>query len=102
LEQTQYGRGQLPPDGNIFQATQHTVAAGETLTAIARKHYNDGNKWKLIANVNKIDNGDVLREGQELIIPPLPEEGRFHTEAYDHITDNPFLAAVDNPLSTFS
>ncbi|MEX6691205.1 von Willebrand factor type A domain-containing protein [Danxiaibacter flavus] len=26
----------------------------------------------------------------------------FNTESYDHITDNPFLKAKDNPLSTFS
>jgi len=26
----------------------------------------------------------------------------FHTEAYDHIIDNPFLAVSNNPLSTFS
>src|SRR5258708_7121258 len=26
----------------------------------------------------------------------------FNTEAYDHIVDNPFLAAARNPLSTFS
>jgi Ca-activated chloride channel family protein len=26
----------------------------------------------------------------------------FHTEAYDRIQDNPFLAAAQNPLSTFS
>ena len=26
----------------------------------------------------------------------------FHTEAYDRILDNPFLAAAQNPLSTFS
>src|SRR5687767_14074607 len=26
----------------------------------------------------------------------------FNTEAYDHIADNPFLHAKENPLSTFS
>ncbi len=26
----------------------------------------------------------------------------FNTEAYDHLVENPFLAAADNPLSTFS
>jgi Ca-activated chloride channel family protein len=26
----------------------------------------------------------------------------FNTEAYDHIADNPFLAVMENPLSTFS
>ena len=28
--------------------------------------------------------------------------GDFNTEAYDHILDNPFLDAAQNPLSTFS
>ncbi len=28
--------------------------------------------------------------------------GDFHTEAYDRIQDNPFLAAAQNPLSTFA
>jgi Ca-activated chloride channel family protein len=35
--------------------------------------------------------------------PELDRTGaRFHTEAYDRIQDNPFLAAAQNPLSTFS
>lgn len=36
---------------------------------------------------------------------PLPEEPidpNMNTEEYDHIEDNPFLAAKKNPLSTFS
>jgi Ca-activated chloride channel family protein len=33
----------------------------------------------------------------------VPDEaGRFHTEAYDAIVENPFLEAARNPLSTFS
>ncbi|MGQ0634643.1 MAG: vWA domain-containing protein [Planctomycetaceae bacterium] len=40
-------------------------------------------------------------------VPPddgiAPEEAVVHnTEAYDHVTDNPFLASSRNPLSTFS
>lgn len=30
------------------------------------------------------------------------KKGKFNTEAYDHIVDNPFLDAGQNPLSTFS
>lgn len=33
---------------------------------------------------------------------PEITEGRFNTEAYDQVVENPFLAAVRNPLSTFS
>src|SRR5262249_36055141 len=30
------------------------------------------------------------------------EKGEFNTARYGHIEENPFLAATDNPLSTFS
>jgi Ca-activated chloride channel family protein len=32
----------------------------------------------------------------------LPIDREFNTEAYDHIVENAFLAALQNPLSTFS
>ncbi len=41
---------------------------------------------------------DSLRDQ---ILPPAPT-GRFNTESYDHIQDNPFLRVADNPRSTFS
>ncbi|MDR2210980.1 MAG: VWA domain-containing protein [Spirochaetaceae bacterium] len=31
-----------------------------------------------------------------------PGEGNFTTDEFDHIVDNPFLRAAENPLSTFS
>ncbi len=35
--------------------------------------------------------------------PPVPRQrGSFNTETYDYISDNPFLDAAQNPLSTFS
>jgi Ca-activated chloride channel family protein len=34
-------------------------------------------------------------------LPERPPSG-FNTESYDHRTDNPFLVARDNPISTFS
>src|SRR5690606_34761931 len=33
---------------------------------------------------------------------PSADPDSFNTEAYDHIAENPFLAAATNPLSTFS
>lgn len=30
------------------------------------------------------------------------DSSQFNTESYDHVDDNPYLAAKDNPLSTFS
>ncbi|MGE5191059.1 MAG: von Willebrand factor type A domain-containing protein, partial [Deltaproteobacteria bacterium] len=50
---------------------------------------------ELAAGAPKFDSGDLDREA--------PADGiAFNTEAYDHITDNPFLAVAQNPLSTFS
>ncbi|MEO0474686.1 MAG: LysM peptidoglycan-binding domain-containing protein [Planctomycetota bacterium] len=59
------------------QQVKHTVASGETLTGIARKHYDgDGNMWRSIrdANPGKVGpNGEVV-QGVELIIPKRSTE----------------------------
>jgi len=50
----------------------HTVAKKETLYSIARSYYNgDQARWKEIyeANRSKIGNPNMIRVGQELIIP---------------------------------
>ena len=56
----------------------HTVASGETLTSIARKHYDgDGNLWRSIrdANPGKVGpNGEVV-QGVVLNIPKRTTEG---------------------------
>ena len=43
-----------------------------------------------------VKDGEVIKEEEK------PEEGSFNTEDYDHIVENKFLAATQNPLSTFS
>lgn len=50
----------------------HVVVAGETLSAIAGRLYEDPSKWRPIAIVNEIDNPRELAAGQSLAIPPLP------------------------------
>jgi Ca-activated chloride channel family protein len=40
--------------------------------------------------------------GRPPLLPVQRMPGKFNTEAYDHILDNPFLDVVQNPLSTFS
>lgn len=43
------------------------------------------------------------RMAPEQVEPVVDTEGEpFNTETYDHIVENPFLAANTNPLSTFS
>jgi len=49
----------------------HVVASGESLSLIAKKYFGDPMKWNAIyeANKDKISNPDVIRPGQELVIP---------------------------------
>jgi len=50
----------------------HVVRRGDTLFELARRYYNgDITKWRKIheANAAAIPNKDVLRVGQELVIP---------------------------------
>jgi nucleoid-associated protein YgaU len=57
---------------------EHTVAADETLSHIALKHYGSAvkDKWMAIYEANKDvigDNPNVIRPGLVLKIPELPE-----------------------------
>lgn len=49
----------------------YTVAAGDSLSKIAKKFYGDGNKWKQIfeANRDTVKNPDLIHPGQVLKIP---------------------------------
>lgn len=49
----------------------YTVAAGDSLSKIAKKLYGDGNKWKRIFEANRdiIKNPDLIKPGQVLKIP---------------------------------
>jgi nucleoid-associated protein YgaU len=53
-------------------AKKHTVAAGETLSHIALKHYGKANEWRELYELNKDVIGDdpgKIKPGMELIIP---------------------------------
>jgi nucleoid-associated protein YgaU len=49
----------------------YTVAAGDSLSKIAKKFYGDANKWKKIfeANRDTVKNPDLIHPGQVLKIP---------------------------------
>jgi len=47
------------------------VMQGETLDWIAFEEYGDANRWRLIADTNKLDDPRSLKEGLVLAIPPL-------------------------------
>ena len=52
-------------------ATTHMVAKGDTLFSLARRYYSDQRRWKDIweANRNTVPDPNVIRVGQELVIP---------------------------------
>jgi nucleoid-associated protein YgaU len=53
-------------------ATKHTVASGDTLSAISLKYYKTANRWKEIYEANKDvigDNPSLIKPGMELVIP---------------------------------
>jgi nucleoid-associated protein YgaU len=54
-------------------ARYHTVAKGDTLSAIAKKVYGDANKYQTIFEANKpmLKDPDKIYPGQTLRIPPL-------------------------------
>ncbi len=47
----------------------HTVARGDTLSAIAQRYLGDSNKWRVIAEANGITDPRTLKVGQPLVIP---------------------------------
>ncbi len=63
--------GQNPTSGSGPPMKTHTVQAGDRLDWIAAQAYGDPTHWRLIARENKLINPLRLREGQQLVIPPL-------------------------------
>src|SRR3989339_2065004 len=49
--------------------TSYTVKPGDTLWIIAQNFYNDGTKWKMIQDANKLQNPSKLKVGMVLTIP---------------------------------
>jgi len=53
---------------------KHVVVAGDTLSAISKKYYDDANQYMKIYEANKdVIGGDpnLIKPGQELVIPKL-------------------------------
>jgi nucleoid-associated protein YgaU len=57
---------QIPKEAT---SSTYTVAEGDTLWSISEKVYNDGFKWKEIADANKISDATTLEKGAKLTIP---------------------------------
>jgi len=58
-------------DTSVF--ANHTVVSGETLGKISKKYYGSASKYNVIfeANTDILSNPDLIKVGQELVIPNL-------------------------------
>lgn len=71
------GSSSTAPDAQVERqpatesAKRYTVAAGDSLSDIAKREYGDANEWRRIYEANKdtIKNPDLIYPGQELTIP---------------------------------
>lgn len=63
-----------PPPEDNSESVVYTVKPGDTLRGIAEKYYDDASLDDVIADANGIEDATQLVIGQELIIPPKPEE----------------------------
>lgn len=57
------------PEPDRAEPRSHTVAAGETLYAIAQRYYGDGSRWPEIAEASGVRDPRKLQVGQKLTIP---------------------------------
>ena len=56
------------------EVKKHVVVKGDTLSSIAKKYYQDANKYMKIYEANKAvigANPDLIKPGMELVIPKL-------------------------------
>lgn len=49
--------------------TSYTVVKGDSLWSIAERAYGDGSRWMEIAEVNKLDNPQVIHTGNIFVLP---------------------------------
>jgi hypothetical protein len=61
--------GQNPTSGGLGTRASRLVQPGDTLDLIAFQVYGDSSLWRLLAQVNSLENPRVLRPGQRLVIP---------------------------------
>jgi len=54
------------------QPKKYIVKKGDTLNKIAKRFYKDPNKWKIIADANKLRDRRSIYVGQKLMIPRIP------------------------------
>lgn len=73
------------------RTTSYTVKAGDTLSAIAFRFYNDARKYWAIAYFNGITNPALIRVGQRLIIPEPVTAGKLPAG------ESPYIFGIHDP-----
>ncbi|MEV0034068.1 LysM peptidoglycan-binding domain-containing protein [Nocardia sp. NPDC050793] len=64
----------------LFPLRRHTMRDGDTLFALARRFYGNGQLWPLIARANNIDDPNTIPIGTVVVIPEAGREPtRTHT-----------------------
>ncbi|MDQ2701664.1 MAG: LysM peptidoglycan-binding domain-containing protein [Pseudomonadota bacterium] len=67
------GNVDTAPAGTSDDAGTYTVLKGDTLSAIAQKHYGKASLWNAIfdANRDQLDDPDLIHPGQVLKLPSI-------------------------------
>lgn len=62
----------VPPGSPVDETSIYKVAAGDSLSKIAKQFYGDANAWPRIFDANRdlLKNPDLIQPGQMLKIPP--------------------------------
>lgn len=76
---------------------RYTIATGDTLSKIALRH---GVTWQQIAAANDMDGSDLLRVGQEIVVPTSLD--RLVSSPLDAAAEDTEGPAGENPASTDS
>ena len=78
------------PRAAVVSVVRHVVGGDETLTGIARRYYNDGSKWRMLARTNpEVGLDGRVWEGMTLVIPDAETESGLE---FLTLTPEPILA----------
>lgn len=77
---TPYERfGQPSPEADAY-LEEHVFRAGDTLSGLAHRFYDDWRQWRVIADRNDVTDARVIAIGTRLLIPPRTlESGRYES-----------------------
>ena len=81
-------------------STSYTVKSGDTLWIIAQHFYNDGTKWKMIQDANKLQNPSKLKVGMVLTIPDVSDSSFRRTSSVEPQRNSATNSGVNSTSST--